>query len=170
MIYVEDIKNGLKKILKPAKYVAAVIFLLVVIGISFKDSPAPKDTNQTPHNSNEWFSVTRTINSSTFTPSIDKYATLYYTIEIQCSATIGSASQGTVTLQYSMDNGSSWTDAASIKNSNTITLAVVLNSVTIQRVQLIFEVPANALCRLVPSTTGSTTITWINGWEVHTNT
>lgn len=109
--------------------------------------------------------TTRTINSSSYTPSSTQNYRVYYTIEISCTASIGSASAGEVVLQYF--DGSIWQNsAAQIKNSNTVTLAVVLNSVTIQKCTISEEFPANTQLRLVPTTTGTTTITFIKGKEI----
>lgn len=111
--------------------------------------------------------VTRTINSSTFTPSTTLQATLNYSIQISCTATIGGNAAGSVLLQYSTNGGSTWNNAGTVSNSNTVTLAIVLNSVTVQTCILTAIVPPNALCRLVPTTTGTTTITYISGQEVY---
>lgn len=112
-------------------------------------------------------SVTRTINSSTYTISSTKAVTVRYNIKISCTATIGSASTGKVLFQYSTNGGSSWIDAGEVENSNTVTLAVVLNSTTTQSGFIVWNVPANALCRLVPTSSGTTTITWIRGQETY---
>lgn len=111
--------------------------------------------------------VTRPINSTTFTPSTTKQATLIYNIQISCTATIGGAAAGSLLLQYSTNGGSSWIDAGTVKNSNTVTLAITLNSVTIQTASISAVVPANALCKMVPTTSGTTTITYISGQEVY---
>nr|DAI89607.1 MAG TPA: hypothetical protein [Caudoviricetes sp.] len=111
--------------------------------------------------------VTRTINSSTYTISSTKPATVKYNIKIACTATIGSASSGKVLFQYSTDGGTNWIDAGEVENSNTVSLAIVLNSTTNQSGFIVWSVPANALCRLVPTTSGTTTITWIRGQETY---
>lgn len=110
--------------------------------------------------------VTRAINSSTYTISSTKNSRVYYTIRISCTSTIGSASAGAILLQYSTNGGTSYIDAASVENSNTITLAVTLNSVTVQTAVICAEIPSNALCRMVPTTSGTTTITYVRGMEV----
>lgn len=109
--------------------------------------------------------VTRTINSSTYTISTTKSATIRYNIKITCSATIGSNSSGKVLFQYSTNGGSTWIDAGEVENSNSVTLALALNSTTTQSGFIVWNVPANALCRLVPTSSGTTTITWIRGQE-----
>lgn len=111
--------------------------------------------------------VTRTINSSTYTISTTKVASVRYNIKITCTATIGSASSGKVLFQYSTNGGSTWIDAGEVENSNQVTLAVVLNSSTTQSGFIVWDVPANALCRLVPTSSGTTTITWIRGQETY---
>lgn len=112
-------------------------------------------------------SVTRTVNSATYTPSAMLQATLIYNISISCTASIGSNSSGTVTLQYSTNAGSTWTTAGTITNSNTVTLALALNLINLQTGTIIATIPVGALCKLVPSTTGTTTITFISGQEIY---
>lgn len=109
--------------------------------------------------------VSRAINSATFQPSTTKIAWVYYTIRINCVATIGSASAGTVALQYSIDSGSTWNDVGQIENSNTVTLAIVLNSSTTQTGQLSGIIPAGAIVRMNQTITGTTTITYVRGQE-----
>ena len=109
--------------------------------------------------------VSRPINSSTYTISSTKRARYYYSIKIQCTASIGSSSSGLVLFQYSIDGGNNWISQGELQNSNTVTLAIALNSVTIQTATLSGEVPVGALCRLVPTTSGTTTITFIRGTE-----
>jgi len=111
--------------------------------------------------------VTRPINSTTFTPSASVQATLIYTIQISCTATIGSNASGSLTLQYSTNAGSSWTTIGTVSNSNTVTLAIALNLVNVQTGTIIAMVPANALCRMVQSTTGTSVITYISGQEIY---
>ncbi len=110
--------------------------------------------------------VSRAINSTSYTPSSTQSYRVYYTIEIACTASIGSSSVGEVVLQYF--DGSIWQNStAQIKNSNTVTLAIALNSVTIQRTTISDEFPANTQLRLNTVTnTGSTTISYIKGKEV----
>lgn len=124
--------------------------------------PTPVTPNTVTINSG----VTRPVNSTTYTVSTTNNARVYYTIDISCTATIGSASSGDVLLQYSTNGGTTWTSVGETKNSNTVTLAIVLNSITAQRGVIAAEIPANALCRMVSTTAGTTTITYISGQEV----
>lgn len=110
--------------------------------------------------------VTRPINATTYTISTTQNARVYYTIGIQCTATIGGSSAGGVLLEYSINGGSTYTSVGEVKNSNTVTLAIALNSITIQQVVLSAEVPANALCRMSTTNTGTTTVTYIRGQEI----
>lgn len=109
--------------------------------------------------------VTRPINSTTYTISTTKDAEVSYNISISCTATIGGSGSGSVALQYSTNGGSTYTTAATISNSNTITLAIVLNSVQIQQVTLTGFIPANALVKMVPTVVGTTSITYVTGQE-----
>lgn len=111
--------------------------------------------------------VSRTINSATYTPSATLQAMVTYTIQISCTATIGSNASGQVTFQYSINGGGAWADAGVVKNSNTVSLALALNLVNIQVASITATIPSGALCRLVPSTTGTTVITYVSGVEVY---
>lgn len=110
--------------------------------------------------------ITRPINATTYTISTTKNARVYYTISISCTATIGAASAGGVLLEYSTNGGSTYTSIGEVKNSNTVTLAIVLNSVNLQQTILSAEIPANALCRMTSTSTGTTTISYIRGQEI----
>lgn len=110
------------------------------------------------------YGVSRTINSSSFTPSTTQSYRVTYNVSISCTATIGSAASGKVELQYY--NGSTWVTVNEIANSNTVTLAVTLNSVNIQTVSVSGEFPSNTQLRLVPTVAGTTTITYIRGIEI----
>lgn len=111
--------------------------------------------------------VTRAINGTTFQPSDSKMAWVYYTVRVNCVATIGGASSGTVSLQYSTDSGSTWIDVGQIENSNTVTLAIVLNSSTTLTGQISGVIPIGAIVRINQSSVGTTTITFIRGQETY---
>ncbi len=111
------------------------------------------------------YSVTRPVNSTSFTPSSTQPYRVYYNVEISCTATIGGTASGSVVLQYY--NGSTWVNTAgTVKNSNTVSLAIVLNSATIQGGTISGEFPANTQLRLVSTSTGTTTITYNTGSEI----
>lgn len=111
--------------------------------------------------------ATRPINSNTFQISVSKQSFVVYTIRINCVATIGGAASGTVNLQYSINNGSSWVDVSQVENSNTVTLAVVLNSNTTQTGVISGVIPAGAIVRMNQTISGSTTITYVRGQETY---
>lgn len=113
------------------------------------------------------FTASRAINSATYQVSATKQATVFYTIRINCVATIGGASSGTVALQYSTNGGSTWVEVGQVENSNTVTLAVVLNSNTTQTGQVSGIIPAGAIVRMNQSSTGTTTITFVRGQETY---
>lgn len=113
------------------------------------------------------FTSSRAINSSTFQVSPTKPATVFYTIRISCTASIGSAAAGTLALQYSTNNGSTWIDVGQLENSNTVTLAITLNSVTSQCAQICGIIPAGAILRMNQATSGTTTITFVRGQETY---
>lgn len=117
--------------------------------------------------SKSFIQVTRAVNSTAFIPSTTKDASVFYSINIACTATIGSTSSGKVALQYSVNGGSTWVDVSEVSNSNTVSLAVVLNSVSSQTCVLAGQVPAGASVRMVSTSAGTTTITYVRGQEVY---
>lgn len=110
------------------------------------------------------YGVSRTINSTSFTPSTAKAYRVTYNVTIACTATIGGSASGKVELQYY--NGSTWVTVNEMFNSNNVTLAITLNSVNTQTVSIVGEFAANTQLRLVPTTTGTTTITYVRGSEI----
>ena len=110
-------------------------------------------------------SVTRPVNGTSFTPSTTRPYRVHYNVEVLCTATIGSNASGSVVLQYY--NGSSWVNTPGVvKNSNKVTLAVVLGSETTMGGEISGEFPANTPLRLVSTVTGTTTITYNTGQEI----
>lgn len=112
-------------------------------------------------------SVTRSIASSNYTISTTLQAFINYTIQISCTASIGGAASGSVTLQMSTNSGSTWTTIQTVANSNTVTLALTLNAVTVQTASLSGYIPANALVRMVSASSGTTTLTYLQGFETY---
>lgn len=113
------------------------------------------------------FTVSRTINSVTFQPSASHMTWVYYSIRINCTATIGSTASGTVNLQYSTNNGSTWIDVGQIENSPSVALAAILSLNDNKVMQISGIIPVAAIVRLTQSTTGTTTITFIKGQETY---
>jgi len=109
--------------------------------------------------------VTRPINSATWTISSTKSASVAYYIRITATATIGGAQSGIVELQYSLNGGSTWSACGMAQSSNTVSLAVVLNSSIIQSSPIVATIPSGALCRMV--STGSATMAYIYGFETY---
>lgn len=111
--------------------------------------------------------ITRSINSIPFTVSLTKQAYVSYNVTIACTATIGSSASGSVALQFSTNGGTTWTTAATFSNSNTVTLAIVLNSIQTSGGQVSAYVPAGSMVKLAPTIVGTTTITYLTGQETY---
>lgn len=118
-------------------------------------------TNVTPTYN---YGVTRAITSTSFTPSTTQPYRVTYNITIACTATIGSTASGKLELQYY--NGTSWVTINEIFNSNTVTLAIALNSVNTQTVSVSGEFAKNTQLRLASTIVGTTTITYVRGTEI----
>lgn len=109
--------------------------------------------------------VTRAINGSTFQISSTLGAYVFYTIRINCIATIGASASATVNLQYSLDNGSNWVDVGQIENTPAVSLAAILSLSDTKAFQLNGFIPAGAIVRMNQSLSGTTTITYVRGQE-----
>lgn len=91
-----------------------------------------------------------------------------YSVNIVTTASIGGASAGEILLEISPTNSSTstWTVVNRIKNSQTITLAIVLNSVQDITYTIMGNVPAGYYVRLRSATiSGTPTYTYITGQE-----
>lgn len=130
-------------------------------------SASPNALNSKSYLPSNTYTVTRAIDASTFQISTVRDAFVMYTIRIACVASIGAASAGTVSLQYSIDNGSNWLNVGQVDGSNTVSLAIVLNSSIIQTQQLCGIIPKSAIIKMVQGSAGSTTITYIKGFEYY---
>lgn len=146
-------------------FLFGIAFIMVAIA-AFIGSSFAFGTKKPIGNVAWTWNVSRPTDGTTFTVSADRNSRVYYTISISCTATIGGAASGTVKLQASLDGGTTWNDAPTVGNSNTVTLALVLNSVDINTSTIMFELPAGALCKFITTTSGTTTVTWVNGVEV----
>lgn len=145
-------------------YLATYLDPLITPTQGYTQSDVLLDPAQIVYSIND--GVTRPIDSTPFTISTIYAARFYYTISIQCTATIGGSADGKILFQYSIDAGANWISSGELENTNTVTLAIALNSSTKQTAVLCGEVPPNALCRLVPTTAGTTVITYIRGSEI----
>jgi len=113
------------------------------------------------------YSVTnRPIDSSTFVISSLYPASVNYFIQIDCTSTIVSSASGSLTLQYSMTGSAPWTDCGIAKNANSFALAVTLQGFNSQVSCINWnDIPAGATCRLKPTKSGTTTITFLKSQE-----
>lgn len=111
--------------------------------------------------------ISRPVNSTNFTISTTRTAIVFYNISISCTASIGSASAGSVALQWYNSATSTWITSGTVSNSNTVTLAITLNSVNIQSAILCGVIPSGALCRMVSTSSGTTVITYLSGNEYY---
>jgi len=113
------------------------------------------------------YTASRSINSGTFQVSSTKVASGVYYIAITCTATIAGGANGKAALQYSINGGTTWIDLGEVENSNTVSLAITLNSQTKQTAPIVFNnIPAGAIFKLIPTTTNST-LTFVRGFETY---
>lgn len=113
--------------------------------------------------------VSRPVDSSTFQISTSYDAIVYYSIRINCTASIGAAASGTVSLQYTTDAWGTWSEASVICNSTAVSLAPILSTNDNKILIISAVIPANLEARLVQTTSGSCTITFITGQETIQN-
>ncbi len=106
--------------------------------------------------------------STGFQVSSTRMATVHYSVSISTTATIGGGSTGSVFLETSATNStnpSDWITLGTVTNGQTISLAVVLQSVQASTQELSGEIPAGNYVRLRDSGSGTVTFAYVNGEE-----
>lgn len=98
--------------------------------------------------------ISTTGSDNTFTINTQKCATVYYTVNFS-AALVLTTSNGKVTLDISMDGGSTWTTIASV--SQVFGASVTIN--TNQDMILTGMIPAGALVRINRTNNTNVTIT-----------
>lgn len=105
-----------------------------------------------------------------FQPSATRDSLVYYSVSVSTTATIGGSSAGDVALEIAPTNSATagdWIEKSRTGNSQTITLALVLQSVQVVKGQVSCFVPAGYYVKLRSITgAGSPTYTYISGQEV----
>lgn len=95
-----------------------------------------------------------------------KDSTVRYNVSTSTTSTIGGPGTSLVALKICATNNAtegSWTTVATLENDQTITLAVILNSLQTVKGQLCADVPAGWYRKLVNSGTGTHTETFVFG-------
>ncbi len=108
----------------------------------------------------------RTLNSN-FTVNSTKESFVTYTVS--CSVTnplLVGTSSANATLQYSTNGGSSWTSVAQSGASSGVGITVTIQLTTGQQGTLVGWIPANALVRILTTTSGTATVTYLSGSEM----
>lgn len=96
-------------------------------------------------------------------------AAVTYSVNTSTTATIGGASTVTVYLEIATTNSataSDWTAIQTVSNSQTITLAIVLQSVQANTLPLSGVIPAGYYRRVRYATTGTASASYVSGQEV----
>jgi uncharacterized protein YxeA len=110
--------------------------------------------------------TTRTLNSN-FTVSTTKAAFLFYTVSVSVTnPLLAGTSVGTAFLEYSTNSGSTWNAVTSLGNSSSVGLAVTVALTNLQTGIIAGLVPANALCRIRTTTSGTATIAFVSSQEI----
>lgn len=100
--------------------------------------------------------------------SSTKDSTVRLNVSTSTTSTIGGPSTSLVALKICSTNNAtegSWTTVATLENDQTITLAIVLNSIQVMKGQLDSDVPAGWYVKLVNSGTGTHTETFLSGQQ-----
>lgn len=98
--------------------------------------------------------------------STTKDSTIRVNVLTSTTATIGGASVSAVTLKKCETNDSTegnWTTVAVLENNQTISLALVLQSIQVMKGQLVADIPAGWYVKLVASGSGTHTEGFISG-------
>lgn len=104
-----------------------------------------------------------------FQVSATRDAIVNYNVLLSCTATIGGAAVATVVLEVAATNSATpgdWKEIARASSGQTITLAVVLQSVQTAAGQLSGVVPAGFFAKLRSTTSGTASATFNTGQEV----
>lgn len=100
--------------------------------------------------------------------SATKDSSIGCTVSTSTTSTIGGASTSLVALKICATNNAtegSWTTVATLENDQTISLAIVLQSLQLIRGQLAADVPAGWYAKLVNSGTGTHAEVFISGQQ-----
>lgn len=95
-----------------------------------------------------------------------KDSTVRYNVSTSTTSTIGGPGTSIVALKICSTNNAtegSWTTVATLENDQTITLAVILNSLQTVKGQLCADVPAGWYRKLVNSGTGTHSEAFVSG-------
>lgn len=104
-----------------------------------------------------------------FQVSATRDSQVNYSVALSTTATIGGASTATVVLEVCPTNSATpanWVEVARVSNSQTITLAVALQSVQGVTAELSGVVPAGYFAKLRSTVTGTGLATYTSGQEV----
>lgn len=118
--------------------------------------------------------TTRSLTTSTgaagFQMSSTRNSSVYYNVKISVTATIGANAEGYVVLEIAPTNSatpSDWVECARFSNGQTITLAVVLQSIQPIGGEVSCDVPSGYYAKLRTVNVAATpTYTYISGYEV----
>lgn len=100
--------------------------------------------------------------------SSTKDSTVRLTVSASTTSTIGGPSTSLVALKICSTNNAtegSWTTVATLENDQTVTLAVILNSVQVLKGQVCADVPAGWYVKLVNSGTGTHSESFVSGQQ-----
>lgn len=95
-----------------------------------------------------------------------KDSTVRYNVSTSTTSSIGGPSTSAVDLKICATNDpteANWTTVATLENDQTITLAIVLNSIQVFKGQLIADVPAGWFRKLVASGSGTHAEVFVRG-------
>lgn len=112
--------------------------------------------------------VSRPINSTAFQPHATLPSTVRYTVTIASTLSLSGGQDGSVFLETSADGSTGWTEIARVRNGNTGTLSLGLNTVQTHTYELSGAVEAGYYVRLrTVNNTGTPTFTYVTGQEVY---
>lgn len=114
--------------------------------------------------------VTTAAAANGFQLSATRNTSVFYSVNIATTATIGGSSDGYIVLEIAATNSSSagdWKEVSRARSGQTITLAIALQSVQNVTSEVMNVVPAGYYARLRSvNTSGTPTYTFVSGQEV----
>lgn len=140
------------------------------LGTGFSYDATNKVLNYTPPTPTKTITngVSRPINSTAFQPHASLSSTVRYTITIASTLSLSGGQDGSVFLETSANGSTGWTEIGRVRNGNTGTLTIGLNTVQTQTYVLSGEIQPGYYVRLrTVNNTGTPTFTYVTGQEVN---
>jgi len=111
--------------------------------------------------------VSRSLNTN-YTVSSTRSSNVRYSINLSVTnPLLAGASTASAFLEYSTDGGTTWKTESQVVNSSSVGVVVAIAITQPNTFELSGNIPANALCRIRTTTTGTASATYVSGSEMY---